>query len=568
MTSPLTSEGAGKPGESLPPSRSAGAQRLPQPAERHPPLAAHRRPRSRAGAPRPEVREVGPRPLPAPLSAPDHDRREDAFVQRALWPLFHDLAPLARFEIADWQAFRAVNRRLARALALAAARGPTIPAAPAIAATLATPAAPATAATSEIPATPATPATPGIPATPASQATPPLTDADRLWAHDPLLMGLALELRRLRVPVSATYFMRLPFPAPDLLLRLPWRERLLAALLAFDRLGFQTRRDLGNFLECAQLVFPAVAAHRGEDGRFYLSGRAGLRWCEIVARVCPEGVDAAAISRAAGSAEVERRLTARRAGPAAGGAPAGDGSRPGRAGGRGHQWLLAIDALSPEQGTPEKLRAFAVAVELQPALRESASLLLVVEPGPFGGTPEAASLRREIERLVGEVNGRLGRAGWVPVQYRFQQLPAADRLALYRAADVALMTPLRAGMGLTAKEYCAADLDERGALVLSEFAGAASQLAAGAWLVNPHDAGATARALVSALRAGADERRRRMRWLRAEVMAHDLAWWIGELMPETRPAPATARTMPAMARIGNEGPGEGVEPMESIERRS
>jgi trehalose-6-phosphate synthase len=418
-----------------------------------------------------------------PLSAPGPANREEGFVQRALWPLFHDLVPLARFETPDWQAFRAVNRRLARGIAQAAARGES---------------------------------------------------GEPLWTHDPLLMGLAAELRRLRAPIAATYFMRLPFPAPDVLLRLPWRERLLAGLLAFDRLGFQTRRDLGNFLDCVQLVFPEVTSRRGEDGRFHLSGRAGLRSCAVAAGVHPEGVDAGAIARAAAAPEVERRLAALRAG-AAGASWDGAGER---RGGHGCQGLLAIDALSPEQGTPEKLRAFAAAIELRPALRDAASLRLVVEPGPFAGTAAAAGLRREIERLVGEINGRLGRAGWVPVQYRFQQLTAAERLALYRAADVALVMPLRAGMALAAKEYCAADLDERGALVLSEFAGAASQLAAGALLVNPHDAAGTARTLLAALRSAPEARRRRMRLLRAEVRAHDLSWWMGELLPEIRLAPA------------------------------
>ena len=213
-------------------------------------------------------------------------------------------------------------------------------------------------------------------------------------------------------------------------------------------------------------------------------------------------------------------------------AAAGPTGPAGPAPGRRRQSVLAVDTLSPEEGTPEKLHAFAAALELRPALREAVSLLLVVEPGPAAASPAAVALRREIERLVGEINGRLGRAGCIPVRYRFQELGSAERLALYRAADVALVTPLRAGMGLAAKEYCAADLEERGALVLSEFAGAAAQLGGGARLVNPHDVGAAARALTAALRSGGDERRRRMRLLRDEVRAHDVSWWMRELLPE------------------------------------
>jgi len=419
------------------------------------------------------------------LSAPERESCVEGFVQRALWPLFHDLAPLARFEPADWQAFRAVNRKFARAVAQVVARG---------------------------------------------------GGNDLVWAHDPLLMGLAAELRRLRAPVKAGYFMRLPFPAPDLFLRLPWRERLLAGLLAFDRIGFQTCRDLANFLDCVRLLFREVAAERPDDLGASLAGRAGGRTCALAAAVCPEGIDAAGIAAAAASPEVERRLAALRA--AAGGRGAELAGERGDRGNHGYQTVLAHATLTPEQGVPEALRAFVTAMQLRPALRESVSLLLVVEPGRAGGTATASARRREIERLVGEVNGRLGRAGWVPVQYRFQSLDLAERLGLYRAADVALAAPLRAGMAVEAKEYCAADVAERGALVLSEFAGAAARLGGGALLVNPHDAGATARTLLSALRLGGEERRRRMRLLREEVRARDLGWWVREQLTEMRAAPA------------------------------
>jgi trehalose 6-phosphate synthase len=141
--------------------------------------------------------------------------------------------------------------------------------------------------------------------------------------------------------------------------------------------------------------------------------------------------------------------------------------------------------------------------------------------------PRNTDLRREIERRVGEINGRFSRPGWIPVHYHQHQrsLETDELLAWCRAADVALVTPLREGMNLFAKEYCAANLDERGALVLSEFAGAAAQLAPGALLVNPHDTRATARTLRLALRLTEPERSARMRRLRNEVRRHDIFWW-------------------------------------------
>jgi trehalose 6-phosphate synthase len=139
--------------------------------------------------------------------------------------------------------------------------------------------------------------------------------------------------------------------------------------------------------------------------------------------------------------------------------------------------------------------------------------------------PRHAALRSEIERLVGEINGALGRPGWVPVCYLHREPEPDELLAWYRAADAALVTPLKAGMHLMAKEYCAAQVDGRGALVLSELAGAAPQLAGGALLVNPFDVQGVGRALRLALTMKEPERARRMRRLREEVRTHDVFWW-------------------------------------------
>jgi trehalose 6-phosphate synthase len=136
----------------------------------------------------------------------------------------------------------------------------------------------------------------------------------------------------------------------------------------------------------------------------------------------------------------------------------------------------------------------------------------------------------EIERLVGEINGYFGRPGWVPVHYLHRDLEPVELLAYYRLADVALLTPLRAGMYLEAKEFCAANRDEKGVLVLSEFAGATPQLAVGALVVNPFDSQGMARTLRRALRMMDRERRTRMRRMREEVRRHDVSWWAGSFL--------------------------------------
>lgn len=402
------------------------------------------------------------------LSPEEQRSCDDGLVQHALWPLFHDMAPLAHFDGADWQAFRSINRKFARAVAQVLARG---------------------------------------------------SGDDLLWVHDPRLMGLAAALRRRHRTAAATFFLRLPFPPLESFLRLPWRRSLLGGLLAFRRVGFQTRRDLGNFLDAVGLVFPAITTHPRGSG-WEIEGQHGAWSCACTAGVHPEGVDAAAIAQAAASPEVARQAALLHA--ALAGEPGG-------------KIVLALDTLDPAQGTVHKLRAFAAALDRQPALRASATLVLRLAPSSLAACPATAAareLRREVERTVGEINGRLGSAGRVPVHYRFGEPAEAERLALLHAADVALATPLRAGMELTAKAYCAASDGERGILILSELSGAATQLA-GARLVNPLDVEATARILVGALRgAGSGERRRwRMRELRAEVHRHDLGWWMRELLP-------------------------------------
>jgi len=327
---------------------------------------------------------------------------------------------------------------------------------------------------------------------------------DLVWVHDHLLMNLALELRRLGVACRTAFFLHLPFPSPDLFLQLPWREQMLSGLLAFDQIGFQTERDLECFLACARRLAPTAAAAPIGGGLWSLRGSWQGVPFDLRAGACPVGIDAREIEERAARPEAEARVAALRE-------PL-----------RGGQLIVGVDRVDRAHGIPEKLRAFAAALTLDPALQERATLVQFAIPSRET-LPRHTELRGEIERLVGEINGSFGRPGWVPVHYHHHEPEAGELLAYFRAADVALVTPLKAGMHLMAKEYCAAN--PRGALVLSEFAGAAPQLAAGALTVNPFDTQAVARALRRALRMKDRERRSRMRRLREEVRTHDVFWW-------------------------------------------
>ncbi|HEV2846098.1 MAG TPA: trehalose-6-phosphate synthase [Thermoanaerobaculia bacterium] len=393
-----------------------------------------------------------------PVLLKAQERREgySGFAGEVIWPLFHDLSLECNFSASYWQTFRKLNRKFARAVVRSLARGGA--------------------------------------------------GTDLVWVNDPLLMNVGAELKKLGVPCRTAFFLHLPFPSPDLYLKLPWREDLLAGLLAFQRVGFQTERDLANFLACVRLLAPGAALAELGGGRWLLRGSLRGAAFEVLAGACPIGVDFRQIAERAARPEVNARAEALRASL------------------RGRRILLGIDRVDRAHGIPEKLRAYAEALTRYPDLKEKVSLVQVALPSREG-LPRHAALRSEIERLVGEINGFFGRPGWVPVEYLHRDLGPEEILAWQRAADVALVTPLKSGMHLSAKELCAADLEERKALVLSEFAGAAPQLGCGALRVNPFDCQGVARTLRQALTMKERERRGRMRKMREEVRQHDVFWW-------------------------------------------
>jgi trehalose 6-phosphate synthase len=195
----------------------------------------------------------------------------------------------------------------------------------------------------------------------------------------------------------------------------------------------------------------------------------------------------------------------------------------------GRQIILGLDRLDYTKGIPQRLRAFADLLHRFPEVHRAVHLFQVVIPSRTG-IAEYDSLRMEIERLVGEINGRYSQLGWVPVHYFFRSLDPDELLAFYRAADIALITPLKDGMNLVAKEFCAASLEENSVLVLSQFAGAAVQLGRSAIVVNPYDVEQTADALYNAFRMPAGERRYHMRRLRRNVRAQNVFWWVDSFM--------------------------------------
>jgi trehalose 6-phosphate synthase len=326
---------------------------------------------------------------------------------------------------------------------------------------------------------------------------------DFVWVHDYHLMHLGSELRRRGNGMRTAFFLHTPFPSLDIFAKLPWRFEILRALLDYDLVGFQTLHDRRNFVQCIRTLADGV--------RVYGSGRvvaidAGDHRVRVGS--FPISIDYNSLLRRAAAPEVAAKVQELHR------------ELPHR------QRLLGIDRLDYTKGIPHRLMAFRNALQRYPKLHERVTLIQVVVPSREQ-IPQYHELKMRIEGLVGEINGEFTRpGGWVPIHYVYRHLSEVDLLAYYRGAEIALVTPLKDGMNLVAKEYSACSIEEDCVLILSEFAGAAAQLQNGALIVNPYDIEGVADAIHAAFIMPMAERRARMRRIRRSVRQHDVYEWV------------------------------------------
>jgi trehalose 6-phosphate synthase/phosphatase len=331
--------------------------------------------------------------------------------------------------------------------------------------------------------------------------------SDFVWVHDYHLMLAARELRGLGVKARLGFFLHIPFPPLDVFVKLPWRFEILLALLRYDLIGFQTMRDRRNFIQCLRaLVGSAETCGRGQVCDLELDHD------KLRVGAFPISIDFAGFEREARSHEVAESAWHVHE------------NLPDR------QIVLGIDRMDYTKGIRYRLEAFRLLLRQHPELRNRVTLVQVVVPSRRG-IPEYETLKTTIEGLVGEINGEFtGPSGWIPIHYLYRPLTRTELLGYYRAAEIALLTPIKDGMNLVAKEYCAASLEENGVLVLSEFAGAAAELQKGAILVNPYDIVGVADAIHHAIHMPPDERRERMRRLRQSIRRRDIFWWVDSFL--------------------------------------
>jgi trehalose 6-phosphate synthase/phosphatase len=401
-----------------------------------------------------------------PLSRDEISKFYSGFANEIIWPLFHDMPSRCDFDPDYWEVYQRVNRRFAQAAAESA------------------------------------------------------NGKDLIWVHDYHLMLTGRYIRETRPDARVGFFLHIPFPAPDIFEKLPWRKPILRGLLQYDLLGFQTDRDRYNFLHCVERILPEAASLRDEPYHELILERRHTR-----VGTFPISVAFEEFANHAASHQIEVAANHFRQE-------------------LGNKFLvLGVDRMDYTKGIPERLKAFRLLLRRFPELRHQVTLLQVVVPSREE-IPHYKELRREVELLVSQINGEFTESGWVPIHYMHRNLTRKQLLTYYRAADIALVTSLKDGMNLIAKEFCAAQIDEEGVVVISEFTGAAAELEPGAMVVNPNDLAGVAEAIHRACVMPIEEKRSRMRLLRDIVRTYTVQHWAEAFMhailsPENVPHAAT-----------------------------
>ncbi|MCI0466805.1 MAG: trehalose-6-phosphate synthase [Beijerinckiaceae bacterium] len=368
----------------------------------------------------------------------------------------------------------------------------------------------------------------------AAQLQKMLRREDLIWVHDYHLIPVASFLRKLGCTNRIGFFLHIPWPGPEVASALPAYKELLFAFGAYDVAGFQTEADVANFCACI--------ASAGAGRRF------GRHYCEIGGRklrisTFPVGIDTGAFAKEARSAEknpaVKRTIASL----------------------EGRPLIIGVDRLDYSKGLQQRMEAFAHFLERSQWAAWTRVTMLQITPKSRAEVPEYARLQRELAEEAGRINGKFGDVDWTPLRYINKTMRRSTLAGLYRAARAGLVTPLRDGMNLVAKEYVAAQApDNPGVLVLSQFAGAAQELKS-ALIVNPYDIEATALAIARALSMPLEERRHRWSDMIAALRANSVHDWMAHFLKALSSAhegETDGKQLPGGEALRNAGPNRGL----------
>lgn len=353
----------------------------------------------------------------------------------------------------------------------------------------------------------------------ASRLLPLIEPDDLIWIHDYHLIPLAAELRRQGVTNRIGFFLHIPWPAPDVFHAMPVHEALLTSMTAYDVLGFQTEHDRENFADC---LSRQGLGDRLDAFRFTVGERT------FTARSYPIGIetdDFAALARRAAETALHKRMLQSL---------------------DGKQLIIGVDRLDYSKGITQRIDAFESFLTRHADSQRKVTLLQIT-PKSRSEVPEYEAMQRAVAEQAGRVNGALGTVDWVPIRYINRSLRRPALAGLYRMAKLALVTPLRDGMNLVAKEFVAAQNGEDpGVLLLSRFAGAAQELKE-AVLVNPYDVEGTADAIARSLAMPVEERRERWTAMMTTLRTNDVFAWCDGFLDDLAAGPAPQQARPAAA---------------------
>ncbi|MGA9612266.1 MAG: trehalose-6-phosphate synthase, partial [Mycobacterium sp.] len=342
-----------------------------------------------------------------------------------------------------------------------------------------------------------------------------------VWVQDYQLQLVPAMLRELRPDLTIGFFLHIPFPPVELFMQMPWRTEIVEGLLGADLVGFHLAGGAQNFLYLARRLIGANTSRAsvGVRSRF---GHVELEGRDVRVGAFPISIDSAELDHKGRDRNIRRRAKQIRAEI-----------------GNPRKILLGVDRLDYTKGINVRLTAFAELLAEGRVKGDDTVLVQLATPSRER-VESYQKLREDIERQVGHINGEYGEVGHAVVSYLHRPVPRDELIAFFVAADVMLVTPLRDGMNLVAKEYVACRSDLGGALVLSEFTGAAAELRQ-AYLVNPHDTEGVKDAIEAALSQSAEEGRRRMRALRRQVLVHDVDRWAQAFLDALAAGPSPNR---------------------------
>ncbi len=323
---------------------------------------------------------------------------------------------------------------------------------------------------------------------------------DTIWVHDYQLLLLPSMLRERLPNCTIGFFQHIPFPSYEVFRLLPWRKEILEGMLGSDLIGFHTYDDMRHFLSSVN----RLVGHGGMHGWINTGSRS------LLVDSFPMGIDYEKYASVAAQDEVKKRELLYRSNLTA------------------EKIILSIDRLDYSKGIPQRLQAFELFLQRYPEFHEKVTLVMLVVPSR-DEVDQYKELKEEVDELVGRINGKYSHINWNPIQYFYRSYPLETLSALYRMADVALVTPMRDGMNLVCKEYVASKLDQKGVLILSEMAGASKELSE-AMIINPNDINHLVESMRLALIMPEEQQKISMSHMQESLKRYNIHHWVSMFM--------------------------------------